>query len=135
MKNILATLSQKSGFGFRSPAALVLAGCIAAAMLWGIWSTRELLELRKRQVVTVQLSRIMGEFVDAEARAGHPAEQSRALVEAYLKAVDSSVQALGQQGRTVLVAEAVVAGAVPDMTEQVRTDVARRMGAPRHAAP
>ncbi len=135
MKNILATLSQKSGFGFRPSAALVLAGCIVAAMLWGIWTTRELLELRKRQVVTVQLSRIMGDFVDAEARAGHAAEQSRALVEAYLKAVDSSVQALGQQGRTVLVAEAVVAGAVPDMTEQVRADVARRMEAPRHAAP
>ena len=135
MKNIRATFNRALGFGSVIPAALLLAGCLVAALLWGAWTTRALLDLSKRQVVTVQLSRIMGDFVEAEARAGHPAEQSRALVEVYLKAVDASVQELGHQGRIVLVAEAVVAGAVPDVTEQVRTDVARRLGAPRHAAP
>ena len=134
MKNILATSRQRFGFGSVSPAGLMLAGSLAASLLWGAWATRELIDLGRRQMVTVQLSRIMGDFVEAEARAGHPAEQSRTQVEAYLKAVDASVQALGHQGRTVLVAEAVVAGAVPDLTEQVRADVARRMGAPRHAA-
>ena len=87
------------------------------------------LALEKREVVTVQLSRIMGDFVEAEARAGRPPEETRQRVQAYLKAVEDSVGQLGREGRTVLVAEAVVAGSTPDLTEAVRADVARRMGA------
>ena len=106
----------------------VLGLSLTVSTIWGVWATRTLLALEKRQVVTVQLSRIMGDFVEAEARSGRPAEQTRGEVEAYLKAVQASVERLGQGGRTVLVAEAVVAGGVPDMTETVRADVARRMG-------
>ena len=40
-----------------------------------------------------------------------------------------------QISRTVLVAEAVVAGSTPDLTEAVRADVARRMGACSRCAP
>ena len=90
--------------------------------------------LDRREVVTVQLSRIMGDFVEAEARAGRPPEAMKARVETYLKAVEASVAKLGKQGRTVLVAEAVVAGTVPDLTGEVRADVARRMGAAAHAS-
>ena len=50
-------------------------------------------------------------------------------VQAYLQAVEASVEHLGREGRTVLVAEAVVAGSTPDLTEAVRADVARRVGA------
>jgi hypothetical protein len=35
----------------------------------------------------------------------------------------------GRDGRTVLVAEAVVAGSTPDLTQAVRADVVHRMGA------
>ena len=58
----------------------------------------------------------------------------KARVETYLKAVEASVAKLGQSGRTVLVAEAVVAGTVPDLTGEVRADVARRMGAVAHVS-
>ena len=50
-------------------------------------------------------------------------------VQTYLQAVEASVEHLGREGRTVLVAEAVVAGSTPDLTEAVRADVARRVGA------
>jgi hypothetical protein len=49
--------------------------------------------------------------------------------------VQASVDAMGRDGRTVLVSEAVVAGAAPDMTEAVRADVARRMGSSPNAHP
>ena len=129
MKNILATSSTPRRFAGLSPTALVLAGSMLASTLWGAWATREIVSLERREVVTVQLSRIMGDFVEAEARSGRPAEETQARVAAYLKAVEASVQALGKDGRTVLVAEAVVSGGVPDLTEQVRADVARRLGA------
>jgi hypothetical protein len=48
--------------------------------------------------------------------------------------VEASVQQLGREGRTVLVAEAVVAGSTPDLTQSVRADVVRRMGAIPDAA-
>lgn len=130
----MATLSAPRRFAGLSPTALLLAGSMLASTLWGAWATREILALQRREVVTVQLSRIMGEFVEAEARSGRPTEETQTRVAAYLKAVEASVQALGKDGRTVLVAEAVVSGGVPDLTEQVRADVARRLGAPGAAS-
>lgn len=125
MKNILATHKWR-GLAL-SPKAMLLAASMVASTLWGVWATDRLLNLEKREVVTVQLSRIMGEFIEAEARAGRPPEETRARVELYLKAVEASVEALGREGRTVLVAEAVVSGSAPDLTESVRADVARRI--------
>lgn len=127
MKNILAT-NRNSWLRRPSPTALVLAAGMIAQVVWGAWATGRLLELDKREVVTVQLGRIMGDFVEAEARSGRPPEETRQRVQAYLKAVDASVRKLGRDGRTVMVAEAVVAGSAPDLTEVVRGDVGRRMG-------
>lgn len=129
MRNILATSNTPRRFAGLSPTALVLAGSMLASSLWSAWATKEIIDLERREVVTVQLSRIMGDFVEAEARSGRPAEETQARVALYLKAVEASVQALGKDGRTVLVAEAVVSGGVPDLTDQVRADVVRRLGA------
>ena len=129
MKNILATsLLPKRRFGINLT-AVALALSMIGSTLWGVWATDKLLALEKREVVTVQLSRIMGDFIEAEARAGRPPEETRQRVQAYLSAVQASVGQLGREGRTVLVAEAVVAGSTPDLTEAVRADVERRMGA------
>lgn len=129
MKNILATtVLPKGRFGV-SLTAVALALSMVGSTLWGLWATDKLLALEKREVVTVQLSGIMGDFVEAEARAGRNPEETRQRVQAYLKAVEASVGQLAREGRTVLVAEAVVAGSTPDLTEAVRADVARRMGA------
>jgi hypothetical protein len=106
---------------------------MAASTAWGVWATDKLLELERREVVTVQLARIMGDFIEAEARSGRPPEETRQRVQAYLKAVDASVRKLGHEGRTVMVAEAVVAGSAPDLTEIVRADVGRRMGSAGNA--
>lgn len=128
MKNILATDNLRLSFR-PTPTALVLAISMAASTAWGVWATGKLLELERREVVTVQLARIMGDFVEAEARSGRPPEETRERVQAYLKAVDASVRKLGREGRTVMVAEAIVAGSAPDLTEVVRAEVGRRMGA------
>lgn len=133
MKNILATTGASRRFSSRSLTAIAVSGSMLASTLWGVWATHELLDLQKREVVTVQLSRIMGEFIEAEARAGRPPEETKQRVQAYLQAVEASVQRLSRDGRTVLVAEAVVAGSTPDLTETVRADVVRRMGGLRDA--
>lgn len=128
MKNILATsLLPERRFGINLT-AVALGLSMIGSTLWGVWATDKLLALEKREVVTVQLSRIMGDFIEAEARGGRPPEETRQRVQAYLRAVEDSVGQLGRDGRTVLVAEAVVAGSTPDLTEALRADVERRMG-------
>lgn len=134
MKNILATSSLRVRLASINLTAVAVGVGMVGQVLWGVWATDKLLTVEKREVVTVQLSRIMGDFIEAEARAGRPPEETRLRVQAYLKAVEASVQKLGREGRTVLVAEAVVAGSTPDLTQSVRADVIRRMGAIPDAA-
>ena len=134
MRNILATSNLRRRLASINLTAVVLGVGMIGQVLWGVWATDKLLTLEKREVVTVQLSRIMGDFIEAEARAGRPPEETRLRVQAYLKAVEASGQQLGREGRTVLVAEAVVAGSTPDLTQSVRADVVRRMGAIPDAA-
>lgn len=134
MRNILATSDLRRRLASINLTAVVLGVGMIGQVLWGVWATDKVLTLEKREVVTVQLSRIMGDFIEAEARAGRPPEETRLRVQAYLKAVEASVQQLGREGRTVLVAEAVVAGSTPDLTQSVRADVVRRMGAIPDAA-
>lgn len=134
MKNILATSNLRGRLASINLTAVAVGVGMVGQVLWGVWATDKLLALEKREVVTVQLSRIMGDFIEAEARAGRPPEETRLRVQAYLKAVEASVQKLGREGRTVLVAEAVVAGSTPDLTQAVRSDVVRRMGAIPDAA-
>ena len=129
MKNILATSTVSKRLSGLNLTAIALVLSMLGSSLWGVWATQALLDLRKREVVTVQLSRIMGDFIEGEARAGRPPEETKQRVQAYLQAVEASVQRLARDGRTVLVAEAVVAGSTPDLTETVRVDVERRMGA------
>lgn len=129
MKNILATKALRSRMAALHPGALLVGAGMIGAALWGVWTTDRLLSLESREVVTVELSTIMGDFIEAEARAGRPPEETKRRVEIYLQAVEASVEQLGREGRTVLVAEAVVAGSTRDLTEAVRADVARRVGA------
>lgn len=130
MENILATsncLPEPHRFAGYSLITLANFGGILIAGLWASWATTALVEVKEREVVTVELSGMMGAFVEAEARSGNPPEVMKARVERYLKAVEASVASLSDDGRTVLVAEAVIAGSAPDFTETVRADVARRL--------
>ena len=129
MKNIFATPSLSGRMSPVNWTAVALGLSMVVSALWGVWANDKLLALDKREVVTVQLSRIMGDFIEAEARAGRPPEETKMRVQTYLQAVEASDEHLGREGRTVLVAEAVVAGSTPDLTEAVRADVARRVGA------
>jgi len=113
-------------------ASIALGLALLAALLWGTWATCALLELENRELVTVRLSALIGEFVEAEARGQGDPQATQRRIAAYLQAVDAAVSRLARDGRTVMVAEAVVAGEARDMTSEVRADVARRMGGPGH---
>lgn len=103
---------------------------LALALAWGAWATQRIVALSQARIVTVRLAEIMGEFVEAEARKGTDPETARRQIAAYLAAVGQAVDALGNNGTTVLVAEAVVAGPARDVTQDLRADVASRLASP-----
>ena len=103
---------------------------LALTLAWGAWATQRIFALSQARIVSVQLAAIMGEFVEAEARKGTDPETARQRIAAYLAAVGQAVEALGKNGTTVLVSEAVVAGPARDVTQELRADVARRLVAP-----
>ena len=109
---------------------IVLGLALLLALAWGAWATQRIVALSQARIVTVRLAEIMGEFVEAEARKGTDPETARQRIAAYLAAVGQAVEALGKDGTTVLVAEAVVAGPARDVTEGLRADVARRLATP-----
>ena len=112
----------------RSTLVFVLA--FAVVLAWSAWATQRIVALSQARIVSVQLAAIMGEFVEAEARKGTDPETARQRIAAYLAAVGQAVEALGKNGTTVLVSEAVVAGPARDVTQELRADVARRLSAP-----
>ncbi|WP_338644094.1 TrbI F-type domain-containing protein [Novosphingobium olei] len=103
---------------------VLLAVCL---LLWGAWVSREVARPRE-QIVTVRLSETIARFVDAEARSGKAPEDGQARTLAYLQAAEAAVREMGSNGRVVLVAEAVLAGDVPDATGELEQRVAAKLG-------
>jgi conjugal transfer pilin signal peptidase TrbI len=111
----------------RLGAVLLLVGLL----LWGVWVSRELARPRE-QIVTVRLAETIARFVDAEARAQKDPAEGQARTLAYLKAAEAAVQDMGTGGRVVLVAEAVLAGEVPDATPELERRIAARLSPEKH---
>jgi uncharacterized protein HemY len=114
---------------FNRPLALRLGAVLAlvGVTLWGAWVSREVARPRE-QIVTVRLSETIARFVDAEARSGKAPEDGQARTLAYLQAAEAAVREMGSNGRVVLVAEAVLAGDVPDATAELEQRVAAKLG-------
>lgn len=126
MENISSTILQRRFAGLRV-STLLLGFALFLALIGAAWAAQTLVTLSQQRIVTVRLSALMGEFVDAEARKGADPETARQHIAAYLAATQKAVDALGKHGTTVLVAEAVVAGSARDATDELRADVAKVM--------
>ena len=104
--------------------ALVL---LVAALLWGAWITQQVTTSPKQRIVTVRLAETIGTFVEEAARADADPAVVQAASLAYLKAAESAVADMGHDGRVVLVAEAVLAGAAEDATPELEQRIADKL--------
>lgn len=115
------------------PVALV--GGLVAAGLWGVWVTKNLLaDEGAAPMARVQLSAIVGEYVQAQARSATPPEQVTAETRAFMAEIQRNLEARGASGQIVLVGEAVLAGNVPDITASLRKEVYTKVRMPQPAA-
>ena len=115
------------------PVALVVA--LVGTGLWGAWVTKELLaDSALPPIAKVQLSTIVGEYVQAQARSATPPDQVTAETRAFMAEIERNLKARGAGGQIVLVGEAVLAGEVPDITADLRREIYARVKMPQPAA-
>jgi hypothetical protein len=114
---------------------VALVAALVAAGLWGAWVTKNVLGAGDRPAIAkVQLSGIVGEYVQAQARSATPPEQVTTETRAFMGEVQKNLERRGASGQIVLVGEAVLAGNVPDITAEVRREVYTHVKMPQPAA-
>ena len=115
------------------PVALV--GGLVAAGLWGAWVTKKLMaDDAIPPIARVQLSAIVGEYVQAQARSATPPDQVTAETRAFMAEIQRNLETRGASGQIVLVGEAVLAGNVPDITASLRKEVYTKIRLPQPAS-
>lgn len=120
--------------GFTGPQLLVGAA-VVMLLIWGMWVTRTLTAAPQQHIVKANLSRIVGDYVQAQARSATPPEQVRAQMQQFMASLDTELQRRSAQGQVVLVGEAVLSKSVPDITGDVVSAVyAGGVARPRPAA-
>jgi hypothetical protein len=114
---------------------IAVVGGIVATGLWGAWVTKNLVVREDTPpMARVQLSAIVGEYVQAQARSATPPEQVTAETRAFMAEVQRNLEARGASGQIVLVGEAVLAGDVPDITASLRKEIYTKVRMPQPAA-
>lgn len=106
---------------------LIQALAIVGALFWAVWVTRSVTHDDSPQIVTVRLAETIGQFIDEAARADADPATVQAASLAYLQAAELAVAEMGEGGRVVLVAEAVLAGAAEDATPELERRIAARL--------
>ncbi|PKP66261.1 MAG: hypothetical protein CVT85_03035 [Alphaproteobacteria bacterium HGW-Alphaproteobacteria-7] len=106
---------------------LLAVAMLVAALLWGAWITQQVTSSPEQRIVTVRLAETIGTFVEEAARADADPAVVQAASLAYLKAAESAVADMGHDGRVVLVAEAVLAGAAEDATSELEQRIAEKL--------
>jgi hypothetical protein len=107
------------------PREALLVAVGACALIWGTWATHAILTIERSapRLVKVELADLVREYVQGEARSGAAPDQITAQTATFLKALGEAVGAHAHRGEIVLLSNAVVDGAVPDITRDVRGQV------------
>ena len=106
---------------------LLATAALVAALFWGVWITREVASSPTQRIVTVRLAETIGSFVEEAARVDAEPAAVQAASLAYLRAAESAVAEMGNNGRVVLMAEAVLAGAAEDATPELERRIADKL--------
>jgi hypothetical protein len=120
--------------GYTGP-QLLIGAAVLVLLIWGMWVTRALTAAPRQHIVKANLSRIVGDYVQAQARSATPPDQVRAQMQQFMASLDTELQRRSAQGQVVLVGEAVLSKSVPDITAEVVTSIyAGGVARPRPAA-
>lgn len=82
----------------------------------------------------VQMSQIVGEYVQAQARSSSTPEAVTVETKAFMGEIEKNSKARGARGQIVLVGEAVLTENVPDITNELRAEIYKKVKRPEVAA-
>jgi hypothetical protein len=116
---VVVAARPKAVFAGYTAGQLFIGVAIVVALVWAMWVTRAITAEKPQRIVKVELSKIVGEYVQAQARSATPPDQVQAQMRTFLASVDAEVQRHGANGEIVMVGEAVLTKGVPDITADV----------------
>lgn len=103
------------------------------ALVWGMWVTKTV-TAQCEHIVSVRLSDLVGEYVEAQRYSASPPEKVKAEMQAFMASLDKELQRRSANGQIVLVGEAVLSKNVDDITETLKNAVyASGVPVPRRA--
>lgn len=103
----------------------LVCGLLLLSIAWGAWSAKAILDLQKREIVSVSLTTILRDFVMSESNRSQTPEMATARTRIFLSGVDEIMKGLKEDGKIVLLSEAVAGNTVPDVTAAI-TEAVRR---------
>lgn len=109
----------KAVFAGYTAGQLFIGAAILMALVWAMWVTKTVTGEKPQHIVKADLSRIVGEYVQAQARSATPPDQVQAQMRSFMASLDTELQRRGAAGQVVLVGEAVLSKSVPDITADV----------------
>ena len=124
------------GFAGMSRAQMLLAALAIAMLCWGAWVSKAIVggAADEPQLVKLQLQGVISEYLNGQARSGANEQIAAQSTAAFLAELDLAVAELSEEGRVVLVNEAVIGGDIPDVTEAVKARVYSKVARPAVAA-
>jgi hypothetical protein len=130
------TPARRAVFAGYTAQQLLLGAALLVALVWAMWITKAVTAEKPQRIVKADLSKIVGEYVQAQARSATPPEQVQTQMRAFMATLDGELQRRGAAGQVVLVGEAVLSKSVPDITAEVAKAVyAAGVKVPQAASP
>ncbi|TCP32476.1 TrbI F-type domain-containing protein [Sphingomonas sp. BK235] len=132
----IAPARRRAVFAGYTAQQLLLGAALLVALVWAMWITKAVTAEKPQHIVKADLSKIVGEYVQAQARSATPPEQVQAQMRTFMATLDGELQRRGAAGQVVLVGEAVLSKSVPDITAEVAKAVyAAGVKVPQAASP
>ncbi len=113
-----AAQPRKTVFAGYTASQLILGFAVVAMLIWGMWVTRTIIT-PPQKIVKANLSSIVGDYVQAQARSASPPQEVEAEMRKFMTSLDGELQRRSASGQVILVGEAVLSKGVEDITPDV----------------
>lgn len=113
-----AAQPRKTVFAGYTASQLILGVAVVAMLIWGMWVTRTIIT-PPQKIVKANLSSIVGDYVQAQARSASPPQEVEAEMRKFMTSLDGELQRRSASGQVILVGEAVLSKGVEDITPGV----------------
>jgi hypothetical protein len=105
----------------------LVAAILLLFFFWACWATGRILAYRERPVATVDLARVMSDYIRAESARDLPPQEAALRAAMFARLAEEGVAAMTADGTLVLVSQAVVGRSVRDATPDLIRFIDARM--------